>query len=293
MGEAEGCLSDFVDFARSHGLRVDHIVSDGRWHRTPTEDKPRRRNGAYLFDGQRGVVKNFATMQDYASFRDGVRTGSVDKAALRAQRTIVEAETKARQEEARRVAEDMVKRASFDVHPYLAAKGFPEERGLVLNGEFLVPMREFRVYRRINSVQRISADGSKLFLTGGKAKGSAFLLGPFMAHERWLVEGYATGLSVLAALRELHSKAQVVVCFSASNLTHIGRQVKEMRPKAYVFADNDASRAGAHAAAETGLPWSEPMLEGFDANDWHREFGVRSLAMLLQELRIGDRRATG
>jgi putative DNA primase/helicase len=92
-------------------------------------------------------------------------------------------------------------------------------------------------------VQRISADGTKLFLPGGKAKGSVFFIGPLVAHERWLVEGYATGLSVRAALRELHRDAQVVVCFSAGNLAHVGRLVKELRPKAYVFADNDKRRA--------------------------------------------------
>jgi putative DNA primase/helicase len=99
-------------------------------------------------------------------------------------------------------------------------------------------------------VQRISADGTKLFLPGGKAKGSVFFIGPLLAQERWLVEGYATGLSVRAALRELHREAQVVVCFSAGNLAHVGRLVKELRPKAFVFADNDKSGAGAKAAAK-------------------------------------------
>jgi putative DNA primase/helicase len=105
----------------------------------------------------------------------------------------------------------------------------------VLDGELLIPMREFRHYAQINSVQRIAADGTKLFLPGGKAKGSVFFIGPLLAQERWLVEGYATGLSVRAALRELHREAQVVVCFSAGNLAHVGRLVKELRPKAYVF----------------------------------------------------------
>jgi phage/plasmid primase-like uncharacterized protein len=50
-----------------------------------------------------------------------------------------------------------------------------------------------------------------------------FFIGPIRCSERWLVEGYATGLSVRAALRELHREAQVVVCFSAFNLAHVGR----------------------------------------------------------------------
>jgi putative DNA primase/helicase len=130
-------------------------------------------------------------------------------------------------------------------------------------------------------VQRISADGTKLFLPGGKAKGSVFFIGPLLANERWLVEGYATGLSVRAALRELHRDAQVVVCFSAGNLAHVGRLVKELRPKAYAFADNDASGAGAKAAAETGLSFVMTAELG-DANDYHQREGVRALAKLIR-----------
>jgi putative DNA primase/helicase len=283
--EAEGGLTDFVSFARAHGLRIDHAVPDGRWHRTATDDKPRKKNGAYLFDGQRGVVKNFATMERYAAYRDGANVGFVDRAELRARRAVVQAETSAKQAEARARAEDMVRRATVDKHPYLAAKGFPAETGLVLDGELLIPMREFKLYRQINSLQRISADGTKLFLAGGKAKGSVFFIGPYMARERWLVEGYATGLSVRAALRDLHCDAQIVVCFSAGNLAYIGRLVKELRPKAFVFADNDKSGAGAEAAKSTGLPFCMAMFEGMDANDWHREYGVRSLADLIQDTR--------
>lgn len=271
-------MSDFVAFARSHGLVLDHVIADGRWHRCQTTDKPKKRNGAYLFDGERGVVKNFATMQDYAAYR----VGWVDKVELRAQRAIQNAQEKARHEEARHRAQEMVRRAVVDIHPYLKLKGFPDELALVLDGDLLVPMREFTHYARINSIQRIAADGSKLFLPGGKAKGSVFIIGWFTAEERWLVEGYATGLSVWAALRELHRRAQVVVCFSAGNLSHIGRLVKELRPKAYVFADNDKSGAGAKAAEGTGLPWVMAPEEGMDANDLHRAHGLRALVKVVR-----------
>lgn len=273
----------FSDFAALHGLVVDHVIADGRWHRTRTEDKPKKKNGAYLFDGERGVVKNFATMQDYATYREGAKTAVVDKAVLRAQRKMHEAETAARQGEARSIAEDMVKRAMLAPHPYLAAKGFPQEVGLVLDGDLLIPMREFRLYRQVNSIQRINAAGEKLFLPGGKAKGSVFFIGPFMATERWLVEGYATGLSVRVALRELHRDAQVVVCFSASNLAHIGCLVRPLRMKAYVMADNDESQAGERAAVETELPWTMPPEVGFDANDYHQQRGLRALVALIRE----------
>jgi phage/plasmid primase-like uncharacterized protein len=224
-------------------------------------------------------------------WKNGARAGHVDKVAMRAMRVLHEAAERAKQEEARAKATEMVKRAALDVHPYLKAKGFPDEKGLVLDGELLIPMRDFTHYARLNSLQRIAADGSKLFLPCGKARGSVFFIGPLVPHERWLVEGYATGLSVRAALRELHREAQVIVCFSASNLAHVGRLVKALRPKAYVFADNDKSGAGVKAAEETGLQWCTAPDEGMDANDYHAKHGVRALAKLLREVSAHARAA--
>ena len=276
---------NFMAHAAAHGLVINDLIADGRWHRCPTDDKPRKKNGAYVWDGQRGCVINFATMVHGAAFRPDGKVEKVDRAAIRKMQADNARAERERQAEARAKAEDMVKAASLSTHPYLVAKGFPAEQGLVLDGELLIPMREFTLYRQINSVQRIQADGTKLFLPGGKAKGSVFFIGPFMARERWLVEGYATGLSVRAALRELFREAQIVVCFSASNLAHIGRLVKPLNMAAYVAADNDKSEAGAQAAAETGLPWVMPPTVGEDMNDMHQREGLRALVALIRAVR--------
>ena len=282
MGEQAVCMS-FLDHAIEHGLIVEYVVPDGRWHRTPTVDHPRKKNGAYIWDSVSGAVKNWATMDGYATYRDG-KSERIGQSEWKARQAISRASEAARQSEAKATAATMLNRAVIDIHPYLSTKGFPQERGLVLDGELLIPMRDFGLYKRLNSLQRISADGQKLFLPGGKAKGSVFLIGPFMARERWLVEGYATGLSVRAALHELHRDAQVVVCFSASNLTHVGRLVKPLSIPAFVMADNDKSGAGAKAAKETGLFWTMPMIEGYDANDWHREYGIRDVVGMIRDL---------
>lgn len=272
----------FVSFARAHGLTMDYAIADGRWHRTPTEDKPKKKNGAYNWDGTRGVVKNFATMENYAAYREGVKVGEITKAELRARRVMAEAETRARQIEARETAEMMIKRAAFATHPYLVAKGFPEEKGLVLEGELLIPMREFSKYSQLNSLQRIAPDGSKLFLSGGRAKSSVFFIG-HRERERCLCEGYATGLSIRDALRFMGRKAQVVVCFSAGNLAHIGRVIAAERGQAFVFADNDESEAGEKAAKETGLPWAMAPDVGMDANDYMQKHGRSELAKMIRD----------
>lgn len=278
----------FENFARAHGLLLEQVIPDGRWHRTKTEDKPRRRNGAYLFDGLRGVVINFATMVHGVAWREGAKAQEIDRKAIRQMQQKNREEEGRRQAAARATAEGMIARAAVATHPYLAAKGFPAETGLVLDGELLIPMREFSLYRQVNSIQKIKADGTKLFLPGGKAKGSVYFIGPAVPRERWLCEGYATGLSIRAAIRSLYRDAQVIVCFSSGNLAHVGRVVSELSGKAYVMADNDKSEAGAKAAKETGLSWGMPPEVGEDANDLHRRAGVSVLKELIRDITGGS-----
>ncbi len=92
----------------------------------------------------------------------------------------------------------------------------------------------------------------------------------------WLCEGYATGLSIQAALAELHQQARVWVCFSAANLTYVAQYVP--RP-AFVFADNDENGVGEKAAQATGLPYCLSVVG--DANDLHQARGVRAVADLM------------
>lgn len=271
----------FIQHAIAHGLLLEHAISDGRWHRVKTVDKPRKRNGAYLYDGRHGVVRNWATMHDYATYRED---GTAERVSMRDYRELQRAahERQAhRWADAQIIAQDMLKRAAWANHPYLARKGFSTEFVWALEDELLVPMRDFKT-NVLNSLQRITSDGTKLFLSSGKAKGSVLKLGASNAQERWLCEGYATGLSLREALRDLRRSYQVIVAFSAGNLTHVAEQVK--RP-AFVFADNDESRTGEQAAIATGLPWVMPEVIGMDANDVHQTQGLRALVRLVLSVR--------
>lgn len=280
----------FLAHAAAHGLLIQDLIADGRWHRCRTEDKPRKRNGSYLFEGSRGVVINWATMTKASVWSEGGKIEQVDRQAIRRMQWANQNEERRRHVEARSLADRMVREATVTTHPYLAAKGFAEETGLVLGGELLIPMREFEAYKQINSIQRIAADGTKLFLAGGKAKGSIFLIGPMMARERWFCEGYATGLSIRAALRKLYREALVVVCFSAGNLAHVGRLNK--RAGDYGVADNDKSGAGEEAVMSAGLRyWMSPQ-QGEDFNDFHLRVGLQGAAdSLRQQVLTGGRKA--
>lgn len=264
---------NFIEFARGFGLLLDHPIADGRWHRIPTRDKPARRNGAYAFWGDAGAVQNWAQMERVALWRD---SGAVERGGFA--RSILRADTdiRRRQEMARKASIALLSECDRLPHPYLACKGFPDVLGLVHpSGDLLVPMRDHRDYTVINSVQRISPDSTKKFLPGGKAKGSVFRIGS--RGPTWLVEGYATALSVHAALQDLRQTAQVLVCFSAGNLQYVAPFVQG---PAYVFADHDESQAGEKAALATGLPYCMAGEVG-DANDLMRRSGLRRVCALM------------
>ena len=101
----------FVAHAQAHGLIINHAIPDGRWHRVPTVDKPRKRNGAYIFDGNSGVVKNWATMESFARY--GEKVSQFIKYFDNTEETI-------RHERAAQLAEQLVSRATHMEHGSLS-----------------------------------------------------------------------------------------------------------------------------------------------------------------------------
>lgn len=274
----------FEDFARVHGLIVRNVVYDGKPHRVPTEDHPRKRNGAYMCDGRSGWVQNWAVHERAIAWRPD-RTDVRPIELPRRDRAAETRDEERRRARARAEAAEIVRRCEYTSHDYLTRKGFPNERGLVdTDGRLVIPMRSAAEYSTINSVQWIAEDGSKKFLPGGIAKGSIFTMG--VGREHWLVEGFATGLSVREALRSLHRPARVVVCFSAGNLKHVSSLIAGRR---FVVADNDESDTGRRAAEATGLPWGMPSMVGQDANDMHRASGLGSVVTMLRGVIRGDK----
>jgi len=147
--------------------------------------------------------------------------------------------------------------------------------GFVSDDRLFIPMRNV-VTNKLQGYQSIwwnmeERKYEKKMLLGMKAKNAVHFIGSKTADEAWLVEGYATGLSVYHALRSIGSDASVVVCFSAINLVQVADQIKGKR---YIFADNDESKTGEKSAEQTGLPWTMADEVGMDANDLHKKSGL-------------------
>lgn len=277
-------MIEFADFCQAHGLIVDS-VTPGRWMRVATTDHPRKKNGAYKFMGDIGWVQNHAASPEVSTWRPE-SVAPVDRERIARMAAEFERKQRLGWNRAAARAAQIVHEAKTTEHAYLQFKGFKTAKGLVdADGALIVPMRDWRS-NALAGVQRIrwlmdERKYEKKMLPGMRAKGAVLRLGSTQAARSWLVEGYATGLSVEAALRLMGYPDAVWVCFSAGNLMHVAPLLAGER---LVFADNDESQAGERAAQATGLRYCMSPSLG-DANDMHARQGIFDVAALIAATR--------
>ncbi len=268
----------FQDFAAAHGLIVDH-VEFGEWKRVKTVDHPAKKNGAYIHKGSAAYVQNWATMAEPATwFPDADSDVRIDALAIaRRSAEVVRALQEGRRKAAN-LAGWMLRQCSLERHAYLDSKGFPDELGNVWHKPDVGPLLciPMRVAGQLVGVQTVTTDGEKRFLFGQRCDLAEYVIDN--KGRDWFVEGYATGLSLRAALHALKVRYRVHVCFSAHNLAKLAAQC----PGGIVVADNDASGTGRADAEKSGLPWLMSPVAGEDANDWHHRLGTFRFS---QELR--------
>jgi putative DNA primase/helicase len=260
---------DFIQFARSHGILIDNLPPLGVWKRFPTEDHPRSKNGAVKYMGDVGFVQNHATSTVVSIWKpDSPITTKVKSTYLASIRN-AEDEQKKKQHQAMQRAVGMLNGSGMSAHPYLEAKGFPDEQGNVLwvegNPVLLIPMR---VAGNLVGLQQIDQDGGKKFLYGQRTSNAVFTFDNKGMNV--LCEGYATALSVRLAFKQMKQRYTLHVCFSAGNMAKVAAGLEA----GLLIADNDASGTGQRVAEESGWKYWLSDRVGEDANDFHQRLGL-------------------
>lgn len=295
------------DACAAIGIEPPRQAKPGQWVKCPVLGKGRS-NGAgrvLIFDdGRGGIAWNWVSGMEQRFTLEGM----ADRRQARASRRDPEAERAVREQQAaaERAAGAIVAACDQAPHPYLAAKGFGDEPGLVLEDPAaLVPVGEDfdgmryqidqmtppflvvpgRIAQRIVTVQLIDATGAKLNMKAGPMRGAAHRIAS--GREMWVCEGIATAMSVRAALRLLGRSATVLSAFSAANVA----VVAERLGGAVIAADHDkpldqfqGKGTGEFYAARSGCAWVMPPSLG-DWNDYHQAHGLRAVALLLREVR--------
>lgn len=290
-------MSGFIDFARAHGVEIDpaKLCDRDKIQRCGTTLKPRSKNGAYLWDGQRGWVYAWDGDAQVHWFNDpdAKPWTEAEKQAWRAKRDAQRIAAEEGQRKAAQKAAEMLRTTKPGPHDYLFRKGLPQAQGLCLpDGGLFVPMRDWssnelrgaQVIRWTDTEEEPGVMRWRKKMTYGmQARGAVLRLGPTRASETIFCEGYATGLSIELAARQMRLAAAVLVCFSDFNMAHVAGLLK--RGRRYVFADNDKSGAGERAAVECKLPYCMSPVLGEDANDLHKREGLLAVSSLLMQVR--------
>lgn len=295
-------MNGFIDFARAHGVEIDpgKMYASERIQRCATTDKPRSTNGAYFWDGERGWVFNWAGEARVQWWNDpnAKEWTPEEKRAWALRRQAAASEADRKHQNAALHAAVMIRATVPGPHDYLMRKGLPNCNGLVLpDNVLLVPMRNLFT-NEVQGAQLIrwlpeEMRWEKKMTPGMRAKGAVLRLGPKAAPETFLCEGYATGLSIELAARQMRLNAAVLVCFSDSNMVHVASLLADAKGRRYVVADNDKSEAGERAAVETGLPFCMSEVVGEDANDLHKRAGLMALCTQLMEVRRREMALSG
>jgi putative DNA primase/helicase len=270
----------------------------GRWAKTDTmAGKSGKGDGRAMIDDDHVTAWNWQTGEKQTVWLDSDRTP--EKRRETAQRIAVrEREQRARAAEAAKIAERLVSAATLATHPYLAMKGFPEEKALTIEaaavrsmaGKYLltpaggtaivVPARNGQ---RIASVQLIWEDGTKRFLANGEMEGATHRLSAGTI--TWACEGFASGLTLRTALKGLHRNDCVLCCFSAYNVKIVARSLSGKR---FIVTDNDKPLpqydglgTGEYWARQGEVPYLMPPILGDDLNDVHQRDGIFAVQRLL------------
>jgi putative DNA primase/helicase len=172
------------------------------------------------------------------------QTTPAERAALQAQMRSAQAaraaelatvQTSARQ---RAVKLWATARPATNAHAYLQRKAVHAYGIRQLRDMLVIPARD--VNGELHTLQFISSDGTKRFLTGGRIAGCYFAIGK--PREMLLLsEGLATGSTLHQA-----TGAAVAVCFNCGNLLPVARALRGKFPRMrlVVCADNDSHTPG-------------------------------------------------
>jgi putative DNA primase/helicase len=238
-------ISQFRDAISSAGIEPPEVIeADGTLRRFSSNGKRGDDAGWYVLysddisagtfgDWRTGIAQTWRADigRTLTPAEESAHKAKVD--AMRREREIEE--TKRRAEAATNAAAiwDAAQPADDD-HPYLVRKGIKANGARLHNESLVIPVCKGET---IHSLQFISPNGAKLFLTGGRVERCYFLIGSMDgAFALCIAEGFATG----ATIHETTGHP-VAVAFNAGNLHEVAQAMREKFPSTQLImcADDD------------------------------------------------------
>lgn len=236
-------LAEFIGAMHDRGLApAEKIIADDKIRRYKIIDQ-KKRNGSYKLridsnfavgwfrsHGEGFTHKWHSASKEKMSQADRIAT----KERIQAEKEKNNAAAIEAQFNAQRKAKSLWTRSAMTGDSvYLRRKGVKNHSARLMGGYVVVPMYESKA---LVNVQKISADGSKTFLLGGKVNGCYCPIGEAPQGSIVVCEGFATG----ATIHEC-TGLPVAVAFAASNLLHVATKIRKKYKEIDIIfaADND------------------------------------------------------
>lgn len=241
-------IQQFRNAIEASGLvPPNEIINDGAIHRFSSSGKPADKNGWYILhldgiaagafgDWREGFTQNWCCKSDH-SMTEKERLEHREK--IKAMQRMREDEIAKRQKLAAASAHQRWMVASpCTQHEYLIRKGIAPYGARIEGDKLLIAMRD--TAGKVHSLQTISTDGIKMFMSGGRIKGCFFGIGKPKG-ALIVCEGFATG----ASIHECTGHA-VAVAFNAGNLeaVAVALRIKYPELKIIIAADDDHQTPG-------------------------------------------------
>lgn len=242
----------FLDAMRAAGLepaKMLELEADGKIHRYQVAgDKSGSRNGYYVLHSRPVDAGGFGSWRtnEYHTWHAENAAPQTEQQRTELRRQVA-AMQRARQAEqasvhaaasARAAALWARARPATNAHPYLHRKGVHAYGVRQLRDMLVIPALDAN--KQLCTLQFISGDGTKRFLTGGRISGCYFPMGK-PTDMLLLAEGYATAATLHQA-----TAAAVAVCFSCGNMLAVAKALRAKFPdlRLVVCADNDRATDG-------------------------------------------------
>lgn len=242
-------VSQFREAIRAAGLiPPDEIEADGKLRRFASNGKKQDDAGWYLLHGDGIPAGSFGDWRTGLSQTWRADMGrSLTPAEETEHRAKVDAMRREREaEDAKRKADARARAAiiwaetdTCTEHPYLMRKRIGANGARLYKGALVIPMR---VGNTLHSLQFISPDGEKHFLSGGRVSGCYYSIGNLKeAAALCIAEGFATGATIHEA-----TGYPVAVAFNAGNLSAVARAMRGKFPDLPLIlcADDDCRTEG-------------------------------------------------
>jgi len=242
-------LSNFRGAIRDAGLEPPDVIEPGKWHRFPGVDKSNGNTAGWchLFeDGLGGCFGDWSSglSETWQAKRDNPLSQSERVAFTR---RVEEARKHAEAERQQQYADAAAEAAKIwkatepanDDHPYLVHRKIKANGARLRRGALVIPVRSGD---ELHSLQFITEDGRKQFLSGGRISGGYFSIGSIQgADALCIAEGFATGATIHQATGHL-----VAVAFHAGNLAPVAKAMRQKLPDLplIICADDDAGTEG-------------------------------------------------